>query len=73
VPDSGGASDQCADGLGEKYKARDIASLAAAIRRFSDNGRAHYAGPAADAAAHVRSEEEHFEALFASYEVLVSR
>ena len=71
VPDSGGASDQYAPALGEQYKARDGASLAKAIRRFSDNGRGHYTARAVEAAAQVRTEDEHFRALFASYEALV--
>jgi alpha-1,6-mannosyltransferase len=71
VPDSGGASDQYAPGLGEQFKARDGASLCDAIRRFSDNGRAHYAPGAAEAAARSRTEGDHFDALFANYEKLV--
>jgi alpha-1,6-mannosyltransferase len=71
VPDSGGASDQYAPGLGEQYKARDGASLCDAIRRFSDNGRAHYAPGAARAAGGSRTESDHFDTLFASYEKLL--
>jgi alpha-1,6-mannosyltransferase len=71
VPDSGGASDQYAPGLGEQFKARDGASLCDAIRRFSDNGRAHYTPGAAEAAARSRTESDHFDALFASYEKLL--
>ncbi len=73
VPDSGGAADQCRPGFGELYRARDAGALAAAIHRFADNGRSHYAPHVAAAAAHPRTEEDHFEALFATYESIVSR
>lgn len=72
VPDSGGASDQYRPELGETYKARDGASLADAIRRFSDKGRAYYAPAAAQAAANSRTEDAHFRELFAAYEVLLA-
>jgi alpha-1,6-mannosyltransferase len=71
VPDSGGASAQYAEGLGETFTARDAASLAKAIRRFSDRGRATYAANTVEAAAHTRTEEDHFRTLFAAYESLV--
>ncbi|HEX7852208.1 MAG TPA: glycosyltransferase [Sphingobium sp.] len=73
VPDSGGSSDQCREGMGEHYKARDGASLADAIRRFSDNGRDHYLPATLDAAAHTRTEEDHFRALFSTYEDILAR
>lgn len=73
VPDSGGASDQCQEGMGEHYRARDGGSLADAIRRFSDRGRPHYLPATLDAAAHARTEDDHFRALFATYESILSR
>jgi len=71
VPDSGGASDLCVGGVGERYKARDGGSLAEAIARFADRGRDAYLPATLEAAAHARTEHEHFEALFGAYENLV--
>lgn len=71
VPDAGGAADQCRPDLGETYAARDAGSLADAIRRFADKGRAHYASAVAKAAAAPRTEDDHFTALFAAYRDLV--
>lgn len=73
VPDSGGSSDQCGEGMGEHYKSRDGASMADAIRRFSDNGRGYYMPATKAAAATVRTEEDHFRSLFAAYEEILSR
>lgn len=72
VPDAGGASDQWRPELGEQYKARDGASLVAAIRRFADQGRAQYAPATAEAARYARSEQDHFAALFSAYTRLIS-
>ncbi|MET0240709.1 MAG: glycosyltransferase [Sphingobium sp.] len=72
VPDQGGASDQCGEGQGEHYKARDAASLADAIRRFSDNGRDYYLPATAAAAASPRTEQDHFRSLFAAYEEILA-
>ncbi len=72
VPDAGGASDQWRADLGERYAARDGASLVATIRRFADNGRDHYAAAASAVASATRTETDHFTALFSAYQKLVT-
>lgn len=73
VPDSGGAGDQCGEGMGEHYRARDTAAMADAIRRFAANGRDYYTPATMAAAATSRTEEDHFRALFAAYEDILAR
>lgn len=72
VPDAGGASDQWRAELGERYAARDGASLVAAIRRLSERGRDHYAHATIAAARDTRTDTDHFAALFSTYRQLAA-
>lgn len=70
VPDDGGASDQWLPGQGERYEATSGQSAAAAIRRFIDNDPKAQLARATAAAPTVRTMDEHFRDLFATYEAM---
>lgn len=67
VPDEGGAADQFRVGQGEIYKARSPLALANAIRAFIASGPRLHRQRASSTAHEVRSMDEHFQRLFATY------
>ena len=72
VPDRGAALDLLAPNAGTTFRAGREASLEKAILRFVDSG-VELQRAAAARAAHVRSMDEHFAELFASYEQLAPK
>ncbi len=73
VPDLGGAADRYAPGQGAIYAAGDGYSLADAIKRFVADNPAAQRLRASQAARSVRSMDQHFEELFATYALAVEQ
>lgn len=74
APDIGGAADLVDDGWGIHYRTGDSVDCARAIRQLLAIGREQLASGIARAAEHrVRTEAEHFAALFDHYEGLASK
>ncbi len=69
VPDDGGASDQAEPGMGLRFVAGDAASAASVIGEAIES-KAQLRAAALRAAAGVRTMDQHFDALFASYVAL---
>lgn len=67
VPDEGGAFEAAAPDYAEVYASGDPVACAAAIGRFVARDRDGLRAAAAAAARHVRSDEDHAEALIAYY------
>lgn len=72
VPDEGGAFEASAPAYAETYRARDAHDCAAAIVRLFVRDQAALRGAARAAAADVRSDEAHAEALIAHYESVIA-
>lgn len=73
VPDTGGAFEVAGPGYAETYRARDVGSAAAAIGRLFARDPIVLRAATAEAAATVRSDEEHAAALVAHYEGVIAR
>lgn len=67
VPDEGGVFEASDPSYAETFMAGDAVSCAAAIGRFFARDRAAMRAAAAEAARHVRSDEDHADALVAHY------
>ncbi|MDB5694497.1 MAG: glycosyltransferase family 1 protein [Sphingomonas bacterium] len=72
VPDEGGAFEASAPAYAESFRAKDVVSCAEAIIRFFARDQTAMRTAAADAAARVRSDEDHAEALVAHYEGVIA-
>jgi alpha-1,6-mannosyltransferase len=72
VPDEGGAFEASDPAYAETFRAGDAASCADAIGRFVARDRAALRAAATAAAAHVRSDEEHADALIAHYQGVIA-
>ena len=72
VPDAGGAADLAASAYAEVYPPGDINKCAAAIRRLLSRDPMRLRVACLEAARSVRTLDDHFAALFAHYERLVS-
>lgn len=71
APDGGGAADQARQAHGWLYAPGDAGSAADAIQAFAAAPRAAIRARAVAAAPHMRTMDEHFDALFGYYETLV--
>jgi alpha-1,6-mannosyltransferase len=67
VPDVGGAADQVRDGAGLSYRAGNPAALSEAIANFIAVGPQRFRARAWRSAATVRTMDQHFAELFATY------